>query len=63
VTGERLVIEAPLSEEWTGVVGLGEWRWDTSWRVGGALPAQQAWALRCDWRANQAYPGSNTKKY
>ena len=48
VTGERLVIEAPLSEEWTGIVGLGEWRWDTSWRVGGALPAQQAWALRCD---------------
>jgi tRNA pseudouridine65 synthase len=38
-TGERLMIEAPLGEEWTGVAGLGEWRWDTSWRVGRALLA------------------------
>jgi tRNA pseudouridine65 synthase len=38
-TGEPLAIEAPLGEEWNGIANLGPWRWDTSSRMGGALPA------------------------
>jgi tRNA pseudouridine65 synthase len=40
VTCERLVIEAPLGEEWQRLARLVGWRWDTSWRIGEAAPAQ-----------------------
>jgi tRNA pseudouridine65 synthase len=38
-TGERLVIGAPLGDEWERLTMLGEWRWDSSWRIGHATGA------------------------
>jgi tRNA pseudouridine65 synthase len=39
LTGEHLVIEAPLGEEWRPLARLAGWRWDTPWRIGDEAPA------------------------